>query len=179
MTMRWWAILGVEMLIGLVMLAGYQAWVQPGAPRNQKAAAPTGIATVAPPEPEPPRPQSMPTRAPVPVVAPDPVAPAREPAPLPKPGVAKAPRKSTPPVDLIAQGQAALNARDYAGALKLLNQAQAAAPANADLGYLRGLALENLNQPGAAIDAYRSCTSGPYAQIAASHVKMLASKLRK
>jgi predicted Zn-dependent protease len=175
MTMRWWAILGIELLVGLVMLAGYQAWVQPGAPRNQSVSAPaaTPLETAAAAVTEPARPQSMPTHTPAPV--------AREPRPaaLPKPAVAKAPRKSGSPADLVAQGQAALNARDYAGALKLLNQAQAAAPANPDLGYLRGLALENLGQPGAAIDAYRSCTSGPYTQIAANHVKMLASKLRQ
>ena len=50
---------------------------------------------------------------------------------------------------------------------------------NPDLGYLSGMALENLGQPGAAIDAFRSCTSGPYAQIAKGHVKTLLSKLKR
>ena len=52
-------------------------------------------------------------------------------------------------------------------------------PGNPDLGYLRGMALENLGQPGAAIDAFRLCTSGPYAQIAKGHVKTLLAKIGK
>lgn len=77
------------------------------------------------------------------------------------------------------RGIAALNSRDYAGALTLFRQARQAQPRNPDLGYLTGLALENQSEFGAAIDAFRSCTSGPYAQIAKNHVKMLVDKLRK
>jgi Flp pilus assembly protein TadD len=83
------------------------------------------------------------------------------------------------PADLIQQGADLLGTRNFEGALKLFEQARQAQPGNPDLGYLMGMALEQMGQLGAAIDAYRTCTSGPYAQIARTHVQTLAARLRR
>ena len=71
-----------------------------------------------------------------------------------------------------------LNAGQWPSAIESCDAARNLQPNNPDLGYLSGMALENLGQPGAAINAFRSCTSGPYAQIAKGHVKTLISKLK-
>lgn len=71
-----------------------------------------------------------------------------------------------------------LNAGQWPSAIESFDAARKLQPNNPDLGYLSGMALENLGQPGAAINAFRSCTSGPYAQIAKGHVKTLISKLK-
>ena len=81
-----------------------------------------------------------------------------------------------PPDDLIRCGRVSLNAGQWTSAIESFDAARKLQPNNPGLGYLSGMALENLGQPGAAIDAFRSCTSGPYAQIAKGQ---LVSKLKR
>jgi Tetratricopeptide repeat len=83
------------------------------------------------------------------------------PVPAPVGGTIGEPASRTP--DLIQKGIAALNTRDFGTALVLFRQARQLQPGNPDLGYLMGVALESTGEPGAAIDAFRSCQSGPYA----------------
>lgn len=210
------AIAGAELFAGVTMLAGYQAWVEPGAPRHKQqsqpppaaapaAAVPPPAVIVAPPLPAQPTPPPAepikvlaPARKPRPLqqprpaaakpnaaaapVAPVPVA-MPQPRQLPAPAAVPAPPPPPPPppspVSITQRGIEALNARNFASAVTLLRQARTQQPANADLGYLLGMALESTGELGAAIDAFRSCTSGPYESIARSHVKALAKRLGK
>jgi hypothetical protein len=212
-------LIGAELFAGVTMLAGYQAWIQPGAPRNHtqtktEAAAPVPAAPVpAAPVPapvqasavEPPAVvQTAPAPAPPPSASPKTAAPkrpvaasaaqlpqARPAQPPPSRPIAPVtipsptPRQLTPApapeqhATLTQRGMVALNARDFSGAASLLRQARQAQPANPDIGYLLGMALEGSGEFGAAIDAFRSCKSGPYEQIARSHVKGLLKKLGK
>ena len=107
-----------------------------------------------------------------PVVLPTPV-----PSPIPTRIPTPVPVKPSPD-ELIRRGMVSLNAGEWPSAMESFDAARKLQPNNPDLGYLSGMALENLGQPGAAIDAFRSCTSGPYAQIAKGHVKTLVSKLK-
>lgn len=220
------AIVAAELFAGVSMLAAYQAWIQPAAPRNQAKVAESAAAPVAPPPPTttpapapaaaPPAPVPVPVvEAPPPAPAPAPppaavrkpiaspgakpksaaqpkpalTATAPAPAPVPVPIASPQPRQltNTAPapaptpnaVSLAQRGIDALNARDFATAVTLLRQARTQQPNNADLGYLLGMALESTGEVGAAIDAFRSCTSGPYESIARSHVKTLAKRLAK
>ena len=212
------AIIAGELFAGVTMLAAYQAWIQPGAPRFQTQAKvaeiPVASAVVvaqAPPIPSPvpdatevPQPQQavvVPKR-PVAVFAqPKPKVSASLPAPMqqspaPRPNVQRHQAMAAPPAPVpiaspiphllapsnypataMQRGIAALNSRDFPAAVTLLRQARQMQPANADLGYLMGMALEGTGEFGAAIDAFRSCQSGPYRQIAHSHVKALVKKL--
>ena len=235
------AIIAGELFAGVTMLAAYQAWIQPGAPRFQAAQAKAAAAPVipapalvtlpplpaieVPPQQQtPPAPQQQPvvTVAPaappkaapaVVVVAPKrpaalavqtkPPVPARQPAvapapprlglpqqqhqatvvpPAPAPIASPIPRQLAPandPATILQRGMTALNSHDFAAAVTLLRQARQMQPANADLGYLIGMALEGTGELGAAIDAFRSCKSGPYQQIARSHLKALVKRLGK
>lgn len=208
------ALVGAELFVGVTMLAGYQAWVEPGAPRHKQQAAPAPVAIAVSPAPPPlqesalpaptlpakkplaavpvpaarkaqPPPQQQPkpvklsaltpaepAAAPVPVALPQP----QQLAPTPAPAPAAPPPN---PVSITQRGIEALNARDFTAAVTLLRQARAQQPGNPDLGYLLGMALEKSGEPGAAIDAFRSCTAGPYESIARSHVKALAKRLGK
>ena len=225
------AIIAGELFTGVTMLAAYQAWIQPGAPRfhaqakaAEASAAPIAPVVVAPapvvPAPaivevlQPPPPVAV---APVPKAAapavvvapkrptavaaqPKPQTPARQPAvaptprlgspphqatvipPAPGPIPSPLPRQLTPhndPATSLQRGMTALNSHDFAAAVTLLRQARQMQPANPDLGYLMGVALEGTGELGAAIDAFRSCKSGPYQQIARSHLKALVKKLGK
>ncbi len=199
------AIIAGELFAGVTMLAAYQAWIQPGAPRfhTQVPAVSTVVVAQAPPIPSPVQVPQLQlavvvTKRPVAVVAqPKPKAPANQPAPphpsaqqqvmvAPPPApiaiASSIPRQLAPatdPATFLQRGMAALNSRDFPVALTLLRQARQLQPANADLGYLMGLGLEGTGEFGAAIDAYRSCKSGPYQQIAHSHVMALVKKLGK
>ncbi len=214
------AIIAGELFAGVTMLAAYQAWIQPGAPRflahakvaETPAASAVAIAQ-APPIPSPvpaavevPQPKpaiALPKRPAAAVAQPKPKVPASQPSPThvlspaPRPSVQQQvtvapsapapiasplPRQLEPTQDqatVIQRGMAALNSRDFTTAVALLRQARQMQPANADVGYLMGMALEGTGEFGAAIDAFRSCKSGPYQQIAHSHVKALIKKLGK
>ncbi|MBM3735841.1 MAG: tetratricopeptide repeat protein [Acidobacteria bacterium] len=202
------AVVGGVVVLGAVMFLVYDMVIRPNAPRNEVAQnEPAPIEPVAPPpadptaEPPPapiePPPQVPPVAAPKPATkagtpkapakgAPaSPTAPPAQPpfrtgaqVPAPKPPVTPKPEPPKPE-EIIKQGMDALNAKDYTRAVGLFRQARELQPSNPDLGYLLGMALENTGEPGAALDAYNSCTSGPYAQIAKNHVKMLAKKLSK
>ncbi len=176
------AIIAGELFAGVTMFAAYQAWIQPGAPRfhTQIPAVSTVVVAQAPPIPSP---AQVPQLQPAGVVK----APASQPAPLHPSAlqrvmVAPPPAplaQATDPATFLQRGMAALNSRDVPAAVILLRQARQLQPANADVGYLMGMALEGTGEFGAAIDAYRSCKSGPYQQIAQSHVMALVKKLGK
>lgn len=169
------AIIAGEFFVGITMLAAYQAWIQPGAPRFQAQAkvveTPSPSAVVVGQAPPVPSPVSG-----LPAVAqPEPKVPASRPAPTPQESTAPA----NDPATILQRGMAALNSQDFPAAVTLLRQARQMQPASADLGYLMGMALEGTGEFGAAIDAFRSCKYGPYRQIAHSHVKALVNKLGK
>ena len=52
-------------------------------------------------------------------------------------------------------------------------------PGNKDVYYLIGFTYNNMNQPERAIEAYRQCTSGQYASVSQSAVKILEKKIGK
>ena len=201
--------MGLEVLLGAVMAIGYVACIQPSAPRYHRPVVVAAAALPAPVVPQPVLPalpapvapkaieaKTVAVKAAKPPVAKKPglplaqPTPARQPAPLVSvaPVVAVTPTPVTlavpapprlSPEELIRRGMAALNAREWPAAVDAFEAARSLQPGNPDLGYLRGMALENLGQPGAAIDAFRLCTSGPYAQVAKGHVKTLLAKIRK
>ena len=152
-----------------------------------KAAAPA-VVVVAPKRPiavaAQPKPQ-IPARQPAAAPVPRPGLPPHQATvvpPAPGPIASPLPRQLTPPNDpatSLQRGMTALNSHDFAAAVTLLRQARQMQPANPDLGYLMGMALEGTGELGAAIDAFRSCQSGPYQQIARSHLKALVKKLGK
>ena len=194
-------LIGLELALAAAMAIGYIAFIQPTAPRYHQAAAakvvlpvpipvapaPVIVAPVtAPPAilahpkvtPAKPRTNPAPTAAKVP----SPKVPALLPTPAPVPvlSVIAAPVEvKLSPDEFIRRGMVSLNAGQWPSAMESFDAARQLQPNNPDLGYLSGMALENLGQPGAAIDAFRSCTSGPYAQIAKGHVKTLVSKLKR
>ena len=193
-------LIGLELALAAAMAIGYIAFIQPTAPRYHQAAAkvvlpvpipvapaPVIVAPVtAPPAilahpkvtPAKPRPNPAPTAAKVP----SPKVPALLPTPAPVPvlsPIATPVEVKLSPDEFIRRGMMSLNAGQWPSAMESFDAARKLQPNNPDLGYLSGMALENLGQPGAAIDAFRSCTSGPYAQIAKGHVKTLVSKLKR
>lgn len=72
-----------------------------------------------------------------------------------------------------------LSAGSPSEALVAYKRAQQIDPANMDVHYLMGLAYQQLGQPDQALTAYRKCTSGTYASVAAQHVKKLEKDLSK
>lgn len=79
----------------------------------------------------------------------------------------------------LKRGRDFLNAKQYSEALSEFRQVRRLDPRNRDVFYLMGLSHEQLGQLEEALEAYRECTSGPYASVAQNHVKRLAKKLRK
>lgn len=75
--------------------------------------------------------------------------------------------------------QRGLKAKSPASALAEYQAALRADPANKDVHYLMGLAYQQLGQQDQAVAAYRKCTSGPYASVAAQHVKKLDKDSKK
>ena len=194
------SLIGFELLLAGAMAIGYIAFIQPTAPRYHRAAvakmilptavapAPVIVAPVAAPAELSVRAKATPAKgraipaAPAattlpPVILPTPVS---SPIPTRIPTSAQVPvMVKLSPDELIRRGMVSLNAGQWPSAIESFDAARKLQPNNPDLGYLSGMALENLGQPGAAIDAFRSCTSGPYAQIAKGHVKTLISKLKR
>ncbi len=201
-------LIGLELVLAGAMAIGYIAFIQPTAPRYHQAAAKVVLPVPIPVEATPiapapvivapvaalANPRVTPVKVPVvkvpvvkvPVVKVPVVKvpvrtlppPALVPAPVPTP-VATPVEVKLSPDELIRRGMVSLNAGQWPAAMESFDAARKLQPNNPDLGYLSGMALENLGQPGAAIDAFRSCTSGPYAQIAKGHVKTLVSKLKR
>lgn len=132
-------LIAAELFLGATMLAGYQAWVEPGAPRHRQHAA----------------------------------------ALTPVPATAATPVPSAEVVSLRDQGVRALTAERFAEALRIFQQASKADPANPDLAYLTGVALEGTNQVGAAIDAFRACRGGQYASQARDHIGLMIGRLQE
>lgn len=133
--------------------------------------------------PEPTAPQPMPPGVAEPQTKPAPSTPAPKPPPAepttqPKPSQ---PPKPTPPnpSQVIQSGIAALNSKDYTTAATQFRKARQLQPNNPDLGYLLGMSLESSGELASASDAFETCTSGPYAQIAKGHVKTIMQKLNK
>jgi Flp pilus assembly protein TadD len=77
----------------------------------------------------------------------------------------------------LRRGRELFSAGHVAQSLAEYQQVRRLDPTNQDVGYLLGLAYEQVGQPEAALKAYRSCTSGTYALIARNHVKRLEKKL--
>ena len=72
-----------------------------------------------------------------------------------------------------------VNAKTPSAALAEYQQALRLDPANRDVYYLMGLSYQQLGHSEQALDAYRQCTSGKYASVAAQHVKRLEKELKK
>ncbi|MBS1791430.1 MAG: tetratricopeptide repeat protein [Acidobacteria bacterium] len=72
-----------------------------------------------------------------------------------------------------------VNAKNPSTALAEYQQALKLDPANRDVYYLMGLSYQQLGQSEQALNAYRQCTSGKYASVAAQHVKRLEKELKK
>ena len=195
-------LIGLELALAAAMAIGYIAFIQPTAPRYHQAAAKVVLPVPIPVAPTPVI--VAPVTALPAILAHRKLTPAKAPVakvPVAKVPVAKVPVKPLPPPallpatvptpiatpvevklssdELIRRGMVSLNAGQWPSAMESFDAARKLQPNNPDLGYLSGMALENLGQPGAAIDAFRSCTSGPYAQIAKGHVKTLVSKLKR
>lgn len=103
--------------------------------------------------------------------------PESAPAPAPAPVVAKS--EAPPALSAAEYIQRGLKARTPSAALAEYQSALKADPANKDVHYLMGLAYQQLGQTDQAFAAYRKCTSGPYAAIAAQHVKKLEKDSKK
>jgi hypothetical protein len=204
-----YAVIALELLAGIAMLFAYRTFIRPQAPHasGKPVASATQPATTAQPpktQPETPIPPATATTPPAATVAEAPVPstsapvpPRQNPAtaasatksstPSSTPTPIKPPAPPTPtraetkssPTDHIRQGQTHFAAGQYAQALAEYRQARRLVPGNADVGYLMGLTLEKMGQPDAALQAYESCTSGPYAGVAQNHVKRLRKKLGK
>ncbi len=154
-----------------------------------QAEQPIPAPVVVPPE------QTGPAPIPVldPITQPQAKPPASTPAPKPAPSAATqgtpppapAPKPSSPkpappnPAEVIQSGITALNSKDYATAVTLFRKARQLQPNNPDLGYLLGMSLESAGELEPAREAFETCTSGPYAQIAKGHIKTITQKLKK
>ncbi len=170
-TRKWsLTVIALEFMLAGVMASVYVVWFQPSAPRNHKKSVVVPVAVVPAVQPQP---------------APEPVAPVVPVLTPPvKLAVAAAAKVRTVPASVtlqehIERGMTSLNGARWAAAIEAFEAARQLQPRNPDLGYLTGIALENLDQPGAAIDAFRSCTAGPYVQVSKGHVKTLLAKLKR
>ena len=103
--------------------------------------------------------------------------PAPQSAPAPTPAVAKS--EAPPALSAAEHIQRGFKARTPSAALVEYQSALKADPANKDVHYLMGLAYQQLGQTDQAFAAYRKCTSGPYAAVAAQHVKKLEKDSKK
>ncbi|MDW8239432.1 MAG: tetratricopeptide repeat protein [Acidobacteriota bacterium] len=77
------------------------------------------------------------------------------------------------------QGIEDLNAGRYDAALEKFEQVKRLSPDNKDVYYLIGQAYHKSKRLAEALRAYEQCTSGPYASLAAQHVKALSKQLKK
>ncbi len=77
------------------------------------------------------------------------------------------------------QGNRLASAGQFQEAIQMYEKARRANPGNADVYYLIGSAYHRSGDLANALEAYRKCTSGNYASVAANHVKNLGKKLSK
>ena len=156
-TRKWsLTVIALEFVLAGVMASVYVAWFQPSAPRNHKKAVVVPGAVVPAVQPLP---------------APEPVAPVVPASTTPVKLAVAAPAKVTPPAprtvpalvtpeEHIERGMTSLNGARWAAAIEAFEAARTLQPRHPDLGYLTGIALENLDQPGAAIDAFEHRSVG-------------------
>lgn len=81
-----------------------------------------------------------------------------------------------PTLALIAHGNRLANTERFQDAIQVYEKARRASPGNVDVYYLLGSAYHRSGEITKALEAYRQCTSGVYAAVAANHVKKLAKK---
>lgn len=103
--------------------------------------------------------------------------PPLESAPAPTPAIVKS--EAPPALSAAEHIQRGLKAKTPSAALAEYQSALKADPANKDVHYLMGLAYQQMGQTDQAFAAYRKCTSGPYAAVAAQHVKKLEKDSKK
>jgi len=77
----------------------------------------------------------------------------------------------------VSQGVTYMNAGRYQEALQEFEYVKKLDPGNKSVYYLIGQTYHKMNQLDRALEAYRQCTSGVYASVAQSNVKMLEKKL--
>lgn len=77
---------------------------------------------------------------------------------------------------LIEHGNRLANTGQLQEAIQVYEKARRANPGNVDVYYLLGSAYHRSGELTKAFEAYRQCTSGVYAAVAANHVKKLAKK---
>ncbi|MBI1762963.1 MAG: tetratricopeptide repeat protein [Acidobacteria bacterium] len=97
-------------------------------------------------------------------------------APEPAPDRAEAPDRN---LALIEQGNRLAGAGQLQDAIQAYEKARHANPGNTDVYYLLGSAYQRSGALAKALEAYRQCTSGNYAAVAANHVKNLEKKLSR
>jgi hypothetical protein len=83
------------------------------------------------------------------------------------------------PASLIEQGNRFAGAGQFQDAIRAYDKARRVSPGNADVYYLIGSAYHRSGDLTNALEAYRKCTSGNYASVAANHVKNLEKKISK
>jgi hypothetical protein len=81
-----------------------------------------------------------------------------------------------PTLSLIEQGNRLANRGQLQDAIQVYETARRTNPGNVDVYYLLGLAYDLSGEGTKALEAYRQCTSGVYAAVAANHVKKLGKK---
>jgi hypothetical protein len=79
----------------------------------------------------------------------------------------------------VNQGIEYMSGGKYQEALREFEYVKKLDPENKNVYYLIGQAYHKMNQLNQALDAYRQCTSGMYASVAQSNVKMLEKRLGK
>ena len=100
--------------------------------------------------------------------------------PTPATSQEKQPANQTVSADLyLKQGTTYLNSGRHQEALRDFEYVRQLDPGNKDVYYLIGQAYHRMNLLGQALEAYRQCTSGPYASVAQSNAKTLEKKVGK
>ena len=93
--------------------------------------------------------------------------------------IAPVPYTEEPKLSLLEQGNRLASSGQLQEAIQTYEKARRANPGNADVYYLLGSAYHRTGDLAKALEAYRQCTSGNYAGVAANHVRNLEKKLSK
>jgi Tetratricopeptide repeat len=99
--------------------------------------------------------------------------------PTPTPQQEKQAVAGTSAAEHRTQGITYMNSSRYQDALQEFENAKKLDPGDKDVYYLFGLTYQKMNQLERAIEAYRQCTSGNYASVSQSAVKILEKKVGK